>query len=94
LGSIRGRKSNNILNYPALHNVRCIRIVHGKGIFVLQKAIKKYLNTHEFIKSELISSAHKDHGEEGATEANLVGFSVDKLNQTKHSIRVSGGVRL
>ena len=70
----------NFLRACYRDNVRRVRIIHGKGIFVLQKAIREYLKTHEFIKSESISSADKDHGGEGATEANLVDFSVDKLN--------------
>ena len=61
-------------------NVRRIRIIHGKGIFFLQKAIREYLGKHELIQSGSISAADKDHGGEGATEANLVDFSVDKLN--------------
>jgi len=61
-------------------NVRRVRIIHGKGIFVLQKAIREYLGMHKFVKPESISSADKDHGGEGATEANLIDFSVDKLN--------------
>ena len=61
-------------------NVRRVRIIHGKGIFVLQKAIREYLGTHNSIKSESISPADKDHGGEGATEANLIDFSVNHLN--------------
>ncbi|MDD4876228.1 MAG: Smr/MutS family protein [Dehalococcoidales bacterium] len=61
-------------------NVRRIRIIHGKGIFVLQKAIRTYLGTHKFIKSETISPAEKDNGGEGATEANLTDFSVNNLD--------------
>ncbi|MFC1914882.1 Smr/MutS family protein [Chloroflexota bacterium] len=60
-------------------NVRRVRIIHGKGIFVLQKAIREYLGTHKFIKSESTSPADKDHGGEGATEANLIDFSVEYL---------------
>jgi hypothetical protein len=74
-------------------NVRRVRIIHGKGIFVLQKAIREYLGKHKFVKSESISPADKDRGGEGATEANLVDFSIDKLNSVKQSV-VSGGVRL
>lgn len=61
-------------------NVRRVRIIHGKGIFVLQKAIREHLGTHKLVQSSSISPADKDHGGEGATEANLVNFSVDKLN--------------
>lgn len=61
-------------------NVRRVRIIHGKGIFVLQKVIREYLDTHKFIKSESISPADKDHGGEGATEAYLIDFSVNNLN--------------
>jgi hypothetical protein len=61
-------------------NVRRVRVIHGKGIFVLQRAIREYLGTHKFVKSESISPADKDHGGEGATEAVLVDFSVNKLN--------------
>jgi hypothetical protein len=61
-------------------NVRRIRIIHGKGIFVLQKAIREYLRTHKYVKSESISSAAKDYGGEGSTEAKLVEFPIDKLN--------------
>jgi hypothetical protein len=58
-------------------NVRRVRIIHGKGIFVLQKAIREYLGTHKLVKSGSISAANKDHGGEGATEANLIEFSVN-----------------
>ena len=61
-------------------NVRRVRIIHGKGIFVLQKAIREHLGTHKLVKSDSITPADKDHGGEGATEANLVDFSVDNLN--------------
>jgi len=61
-------------------NVRRVRIIHGKGIFVLQKVIREYFKTHEYIKHESIKSADKDHGGEGATEANLIDFSTDKFN--------------
>ncbi len=61
-------------------NVRRVRIIHGKGIFVLQKSIREYLGTHKFAETESISPADKDHGGEGATEANLIDFSVDNLN--------------
>lgn len=61
-------------------NVRRVRIIHGKGIFVLQKAIREYLATHKFVKSGSTSSADKDHGGEGATEAVLVDFSADQLD--------------
>jgi DNA-nicking Smr family endonuclease len=61
-------------------NVRRVRIFHGKGIFILQKAIRAYLGKSELIKPGSISPADKDHGGEGATEAILVYFSVDKLN--------------
>jgi DNA-nicking Smr family endonuclease len=61
-----------------LENVRRIRIIHGKGIFVLQKAIREYLGTHKLIISESICPADKDHGGEGATEANLVAFQSRK----------------
>ena len=61
-------------------NVRKVRIIHGKGIFVLQKAIRDYLGTHRFVKSGSISAADKDHGGEGATEANLVEFSANNLD--------------
>lgn len=50
------------------------------GIFVLQKAIRGYLKINDYVKPESISPASKDHGGEGATEANLVEFSIDKLN--------------
>jgi hypothetical protein len=61
-------------------NVRRVRVIHGKGIFVLQKAIREYLVTHRFVKSGSIASADKDHGGEGATEAALVDFSADLLD--------------
>ena len=60
-------------------NVRRVRIIHGKGIFVLQKAIREYLEKHRFVISESISSADKDHGGEGATEANLMDFNSNPL---------------
>jgi len=55
-------------------NVRLVRIIHGKGIGVLRKAIREYLGKHKLVKS--IGPADKDHGGEGATEAKLVDFSV------------------
>ena len=62
-------------------NVRRLRVIHiGKGIFVLQKAIRLHLGTHQYVKSESISPADKDHGGEGATEANFIEYSIDKLN--------------
>jgi len=61
-------------------NVRRVRIIHGKGIGVLREAVREYLEKHKYIISNSISSADKDHGGEGATEANLVDFSVDNLN--------------
>lgn len=60
-------------------NVRRVRIIHGKGIFVLQKAAREYLGNHKFVISNSISSADRDHGGEGATEANLIGFNSDLL---------------
>ncbi|MFC1991848.1 Smr/MutS family protein [Chloroflexota bacterium] len=70
----------NFLGECYRDNVRSVRIIHGKGIFVLQKAIREYLGTHTFVKSGAISPADKDHGGEGATEANLINFSVNNLN--------------
>ncbi len=58
--------------------VRRIRIIHGKGIFVLQKAVREYLKTNELVEAESISSAVKDHGGEGATEANLIELSLNE----------------
>jgi DNA-nicking Smr family endonuclease len=55
-----------------------VRIIHGKGIFVLQKAIREYLGTHRYVVSNTVSAADKDHGGEGATEANLVEFTADE----------------
>lgn len=60
-------------------NVRGIRVIHGKGIFILQKAIREYLSRNKYIIFGSISPADKDHGGEGATEANLIDFSIDKL---------------
>ena len=60
-------------------NVRRVRIIHGKGIFVLQKAVREYLKKHRFVISKSISSADKDHGGEGATEANLIDFNSNLL---------------
>jgi len=70
---------NRFLEECYKENVRRIRIIHGKGIFVLQKAIREILTTHKLVKAGSISSADKDHGGEGATEADLIEFSVDKL---------------
>lgn len=61
-------------------NVRRVRIIHGKGIGVLRNAIGEYLEIHRYIILDSISSADKDHGGEGATEANLIAFSVNNLN--------------
>lgn len=55
-------------------NVRRVRIIHGKGIGVLRQAVKDYLEIHRYIVRESISFADKDHGGEGATEANLIEF--------------------
>lgn len=60
-------------------NVRRVRVIHGKGIFVLQKAVREYLKKHKFVVSESISAADKDHGGEGATEANLIDFNSNLL---------------
>ncbi len=70
----------NFLRECYRDNVHRVRIIHGKGIFVLQKAIREYLGTHQSVKSESISAADKDHGGEGATEANLIEFSVNNLD--------------
>lgn len=55
-----------------------VRIIHGKGIGVLRQAIRDHLSNHQLVKS--FKSADKDHGGEGATEAELVEFMVDNLN--------------
>jgi len=60
-------------------NVRRVRIIHGKGIFVLQKAVRGYLEKHRLVASKSISSADKDHGGEGATEADLIDFDSNLL---------------
>ncbi|MFC1986520.1 Smr/MutS family protein [Chloroflexota bacterium] len=60
-------------------NVRRVRIIHGKGIFVLQKAVREYLEKHRLVLPKSISSADKDHGGEGATEANLIDFDSNLL---------------
>jgi DNA-nicking Smr family endonuclease len=70
---------DNFLSDCYRDNIRRIRIIHGKGIFILQKAIREYLGKNEFISSGSISPADKDHGGEGATEANLIEFTVEKL---------------
>ena len=62
----------DFLNECYRDNVRRVRIIHGKGIGVLRKAIKEYLEIHRYIIPDSISSADKDHGGEGATEANLI----------------------
>lgn len=59
-------------------NVRQVRIIHGKGIFVLQTAIREYLGKHNLVDAKSIRAAEKDYGGEGATEANLVEFAVDQ----------------
>jgi DNA mismatch repair protein MutS2 len=59
-------------------NVRRVRMIHGKGIFVLQKAVREYLSTHKLVESRTICPAEKDHGGEGATEANLVEFKANE----------------
>jgi DNA-nicking Smr family endonuclease len=61
-------------------NVRRIRIIHGKGIFVLQKAIREFLKNNKYIKSESIKAADRDHGGEGATEADLINFSSELID--------------
>lgn len=66
------------LNECYRDNVHRVRIIHGKGIFVLQKAIREYLGKHKVVKSGSISPADKDHGGEGATEANLIEFSMNE----------------
>jgi len=58
-------------------NVRVIRIVHGKGIGVLRDAVRTHLESHKLVKS--VSSADKDHGGEGATEAQLVDYNMNLL---------------
>lgn len=59
-------------------NVRRVRIIHGKGIGILRQAVRDYLEIHRYIIPESITFADKDHGGEGATEANLIEFSVSK----------------
>ncbi|MFC2039876.1 Smr/MutS family protein [Chloroflexota bacterium] len=71
---------NKFLEECYKENVRRVRIVHGKGIFVLQKAIREILTSHKLVKVGSITSAEKDHGGEGATEANLIEFSTDNLD--------------
>jgi hypothetical protein len=71
---------NKFLEECYRDNVRRIRIIHGKGIFVLQKAIREILGTHRLVKAESISAADKDHGGEGATEADLIEFSAELLD--------------
>jgi len=61
-------------------NVRRVRIIHGKGIGVLRQAVREFLETHKLVVLASISSAGKDHGGEGATEANLIDFTVNNLN--------------
>ena len=63
---------DKFLNDSFMENVHRVRIIHGKGIFILQKAIREYLEAHKLIIAESISAADKDHGGEGATEADLV----------------------
>ena len=58
-------------------NVRSIRIIHGKGIGVLRNAVRLHLESHRLVKS--LGTADKDHGGEGATEANLVDYNVELL---------------
>ena len=67
---------NKFLEECYQDNVRQVRIIHGKGIFVLQKAIREILGTHKLVITESISAADKDQGGEGATEANLIEYSV------------------
>ncbi|MFC1965950.1 Smr/MutS family protein [Chloroflexota bacterium] len=71
---------NKFLEKCYQDNVRRVRIIHGKGIFVLQKAIREILGTHKLVKAESISAADKDHGGEGATEANLIDYSAELLD--------------
>ena len=47
---------------------------------MLRETVREYLQKHKYVASESICPADKDHGGEGATEANLVEFSIDKLN--------------
>ena len=61
-------------------NVRRVRFIHGKGIGVLREAVRQHLAKHKYIISDSISSTDKDHGGEGATEANLLEFSIDKMD--------------
>ena len=62
-------------------NVRRVRIIHGKGIGVLRQAVSDYLEIHRYIVRESISFADKDHGGEGATEANLIEFPVSAIKR-------------
>ncbi len=61
-------------------NVRRVRIIHGKGIGILRQAVREHLESHKFVISISISPADKDHGGEGATEANLIEFTIDNLD--------------
>ena len=56
-----------------------MRIIHGKGEGVLREAVRDCLDKHPFIMSLSISLADGQHGGEGATEANLVEFSVNEI---------------
>ncbi|MFC1964816.1 Smr/MutS family protein [Chloroflexota bacterium] len=68
----------NFLRECYQDNVCRVRIIHGKGIGVLRKSIRENLEKHKFVKS--IVAVDKDHGGDGATEAMLEYFSVNKLN--------------
>ena len=48
-----------------------------KGIGVLRRAVRDYLEKNKLIRS--IKSADKDHGGEGATEAQLVDYNENLL---------------
>ncbi|MFC2048008.1 Smr/MutS family protein [Chloroflexota bacterium] len=61
-------------------NVRRVRIIHGKGIGVLRQAVRDYLEIHRYIVLESISFADRDHGGEGAKEADLLEFSTVIIN--------------
>jgi DNA-nicking Smr family endonuclease len=55
-------------NYLA-HECR-VWIVHGKGQGILREVIRQYLKTHNLVKS--FSPADINHGEEGATQVDLL----------------------
>ena len=53
---------------------RRVWIIHGKGTGVLRQKVRQYLENHRLVESYI--PADKSHGEEGATQVDIVEWTV------------------